>query len=287
MFSDSGYEGKRLNFGERASKENLREESELWKDSIFFEIEQKAIENFFETCVEEKKRGDTQNENCKCGKMIETIKVYLPRGEDARTLRELKDIYGNDLDLKKLYDKLHPTRWLIGFILAVILETSVLVVQALGSGGFNPVILLFAGMLAMGGWVLGYGSGGLFGIYKLKKMGLNTNKESSNKPIFITSVIVGIIIIVFVAVVRSLGDEVFYFETFFLTVILGGLVSLLEALREVDSLTKKHVIDDRIKLLKIKASELHEGNMKNYLEKIPEECKEEMKNDNSLKKFLQ
>lgn len=277
MFFGSAYEGKKLNFGERADKENLREESELWKDESFFNLERKVIENQLKKCEEKSKISE--DDNCTCGKIREGLKNYLPKKEDVEILENLKEDYGDDLNLKKEIDKLHPTRWLIGFIVAVVLETSVLVVQAIGSGGFNPVILLFAGMLALGGWLLGYGLGGLLAIYKLKKMHSMTNRELGNKPMFFIAVIIGIIVIGFVAVVRSLEDEIFYYVTFFLTIILGGVVAVLEAFRERDSLAKKHIIDSRVKLLRIIASKKHNENIKEYIEKAPENCREELRKE--------
>lgn len=261
--------GKQLEYGERADIENLRSDEDLWEDNSIFEIEKKIIKEHLEHCEEEK-----SNEKCNCRYLIENLKMYIFVAKDMKDrLQQAKKTYGQDL--KGEYQKLGPTKWLIGFIIAVLLETSILVIQSVSGGGFNPVILLFAGMLAIGGWMLGDSLGYFFYRNEAIKKGVNSRTIESKKLTHVVMGSIGLILILFVASIRSFGDEGFYFDVFFITLILGVLVSALEGRRKLETMKRDEIIEFRIIQLKDLASAKHKNSLEQYIQMLPKECEKD------------
>ncbi|QER41754.1 hypothetical protein F1847_02930 [Thermodesulfobacterium sp. TA1] len=150
--------------------------------------------------------------------------------EDSKWQKDIsyyETLYG-DRNLVELC-RANPIRWLILFILGAIAEVVILLIQAiLGGEGFNPFVLIYGGLLAVGSGLLGYGAAHLERIANERRAGVYKPKSKTELYFSIYApILIGIILILFVAAVRGLGDE-FDVRIFLFTVLLGLVVSFFE-----------------------------------------------------------
>jgi hypothetical protein len=179
----------------------------------------------------------------KVSEVFRKIENYTKLDVDTRKMQDLEKLYSHN---KSTLCRKSATLWLLLFILGAIVETVVLLIQALLSGeGFNPVIFIYGGLLAAGSFLLGRGFAAFEILRKYKKVGIYTEQEMGlpNIPAFIT---VGILLILFVSVIRAWGEE-FFMGIFFFTILLGITVSLFEFMH----FRTKKMIEDAIELLYI------------------------------------
>jgi|GEM_PF-3625963 hypothetical protein len=212
------------------SIETLKKEGkDLTEDGILNILKQKYIKE-----IEEKKVGE----------VFRKIENYTKLDVDTRKIEDLEKLYSSH-NISALCRK-SANLWLFLFILGAIAETIVLLIQALLSGeGFNPVILIYGGLLATGSFLLGRGFAAFEILRKYKKVGIYTEQELGlpNFPVFFT---VGILLILFVSGMRAWGEEIFI-GIFFFTILLGITVSLFEFMH----FRTKKMIEDAIELLYI------------------------------------
>lgn len=253
--------GQKLIFGARADYKNLHPNDKVFgDDNVIFKVERDTI---LKEKEKYKERGDIPS-------FCEKLKNYLTY--DKSVDDKLETAYEKYMDLEAEFVKLKPTKWLILLIIGIVMETAILVVQSVFAGGFNPVIILFAFMLAMGGILLGHSLGYFFFISELRRKGQSSAEEESKIPRSIFMAIVGIILILFVAYVRGMADEGIDFEVFFLTIVLGLMVATLEGVRENTVIKREEILIYRkLELLKI-ATKKHCENLGVYLEGIKDKC---------------
>ncbi|MEZ0322882.1 MAG: hypothetical protein ABWJ98_01035 [Hydrogenothermaceae bacterium] len=284
MFGLGEKRGQELTFGTRADYENLEPGVDIFgDDQIFKKVEEKVITN---------KKPSSGSSEAEKSDYCNKLKIYFTFNE-INKLEKILDKYKGLNDLKAEYNRTHPKRWLIALIIGILLETSILVVQSLYGGGFNPIIILFAFMLAIGGILLGQWLEFLF--YVSEHRNVSQSSEGVEKQNFMKVFLglVGIILIIFVATVRSISDEEgIDVLVFSITVILGLMVATLEGVREYSVHKLKDLIEYRRIYLRAIATKMHCQNKDKYLlNECSENIKNEIENDckiivESIEKYL-
>lgn len=253
--------GQKLLFGARADYKNLHPNDEIFgDDNIIFKVERDVI-------LKEKEKYKERED---IPSFCEKLKNYLIY--DRNMDEKLETAYEKYTNLESEFVKLKPTKWLIMLILGIVMETAILVVQSAFAGGFNPVIILFAFMLAMGGVLFGHSLGYFFFISELRMKGQSSVDEESKLPRNVFMAVVGIILIFFVAYMRGISYEGIDFEVFSLTIVLGVMIATLEGVRENTVIKREEILIYRkLELLKM-ATKKHCENIGVYLDGIKEKC---------------
>ncbi len=252
---------ERKRFGLEHIKEN--EERSFWDKNFFFNKEEEAIKKWIE--FEAKNLRDQQPKDV-WERIEEEIKDKFI--EDYKELKESeKEEIVNKL-LKGEYQKLCPkyiTVWLLFvlFILSIIGETAILIVQALMGGGFNPIILLYAGLLAVGGSLIGHFMGKFFTKKEAQQRGLY-NPDEHSLTRWSWFLILGVALTLFVAFVRAFTDEGFDIQVFILTILLALVVAFFECLYEKEKDKREKAIQEQERALRIYASKRHKESLKRY-----------------------
>lgn len=248
---------------------NLRphEKNEIWKLDYLFIKENDHIKNrYFKEKIQEYEQEKNRNEefwNKKWEEIEKQLKdTYVMQGDEI-IVDELEK------SKKNFYKQLCPSDgkilvWRIAFCLSVIGETSILLVQGLLGGGFNPMILLFAGLLGLGGWLCGNFLGAWFWQNQVIKLGKFDPKTDSISTTEKFKLFVGGVLIIFVATVRAIfsteSEVTIDFNSiyiFTLTLILGLVVACTEGV--VIYLKKKRdwSLSNQQSALKMYASKRH------------------------------
>ncbi|MEJ5172806.1 MAG: hypothetical protein WHT47_03755 [Hydrogenothermaceae bacterium] len=258
--------GQLLKFGSRANFENLKPHHKSFgDDNVIFEVEKDVILK-----SKEKLKEGKLDLSEYCSKLKE---YFSFKREDEESLEEGLERYRN---LEEEYNKLNPKKWLIALIVGITLETSILIIQSIYGGGFNPVIIIFAFILAMGGILLGQLIGYFFFVSELRKRGQSSHHVESKTGMKIFIGVVGIILIGFISVLRALSDDGLDLGVLSLTVVLGLMVATLEGIREYNKEKRKDLLMyRRLSLLK-RATELHCRNRDLYLS---EECDQKIREE--------
>jgi len=130
------------------------------------------------------------------------------------------------------------TRLLILFWIAACCEVTIFVVQGIFSGGFNPIIILLAVLLAFGGFLTGAGLG------RMLDAGWQNSFLHESHPvsgIVWAQVILGCVLMLSVAVFRAYGagELVPGILAFLITMLLGALCALFETLHQQAKLKRE------------------------------------------------
>jgi hypothetical protein len=207
----------------------------------------------------------------KVSEVFRKIENYTKLDVDTNRKKDLERLYSHN---KSVLCRKSPKLWEFLFILGAIAETFVLLIQALLSGeGFNPVIFIYGGLLAVGSFLLGRGFAAFEIIRKYKKVGIYTEQETGlpHIPVFLT---IGILLILFVSGIRAWGEE-FYIGIFLFTILLGITVSLFEFMH----FRTQKMIEDAIELLYIErkeyATKKHENEINKLKVQVDQKAREE------------
>lgn len=192
-------------------------EDDIWKRDFYqeiFNIENKKIEEWIKNVGPEKNKNEIETK-------LKQFTEFLS-GEKDKILKSFdKDEYRHMYQEGK-----ESNKYLIFLILSIIGETAILIVQSLMGGGFNPLILLYAGLLAVGGWLLGKVWANFSIKYEAQHKGVYdpTKHPSVFNLIYF---ILGVALTLFVAFVRAFTDEGFDIQVFILTILLALVVAFL------------------------------------------------------------
>lgn len=261
----------------RYTLENLKpgEDEKIWDEYCIYNLEKQHLLNKFfpYKCEQFLQTGDKNHIDWE--KIRAEIRANYVTEWDSEILSKLRDGF---------YRKHCPSSgeikaWKIAFILSIIGETTILVIQSIFSGGFNPMILLFAFLLALGGWLVGKFFGKYFWISKLKNLQMYS-KQLRLDPSEKGALILGTILIVFVALVRAVfggepeADTIFVFFTwstiyiFLLTILLGATVAFTEAMKLFKIRMREECLISQQKALQMFASKKHDECLKDgtYME---------------------
>lgn len=218
--------GVNLTFNNRAGKENFNESDDIWDIDLIYRIESKCIHSHLK---------DQSN-------------LKSPPQWENNIEKEIKDTYAKEsenlvavsmVNLQKAnkgeYKKMAPTEsairtWLIFTVIAVLAELTVVIIQGMFSGDFNPFIVVLAIMLGLGGILQGYGLGTLFFRGWLKS--INEGIKESHHAWW--AVGIGTVLILLVSGARAFGsfETLQFLLVFFITLFFGEAVAISEAMHK-------------------------------------------------------
>jgi len=263
------FKGEKLKFGDRAAFVNVppHKADQIWSNErILFEIEREVIENYIANEVENRLKNEQNPNKDSVWKDIENKirKFYIKTEEiDTKLIERVKN---------REFAKITPSKgtiygWWFLLIVGLVAETSILVLQSVfGGAGFNPVIIFYGFLLGGGGFFLGKAIGEIMKHYEFAIRGELT-KENRLKVVEVLKFgTAGILIIAFIAVVRSFSVETprEKFTVIGLTVLLGLSVALIEGYRKKLSELRNHFLEDLQRGLQQIATKLHSEMLDSY-----------------------
>jgi hypothetical protein len=222
-----------LKFGERASHENFSPDADEWDFHLVFNLEKEAIDNYLR---------EQAGANWRELKSVQAAQEQMP---DLNNSIAATYAPSGDKPIQRVYDDAArgslrleaPTNGKIRamttlLVLSVIAESTVMLIQQVLATDFNPFILVFAFMLAVGGFLQGHGVGNL--IFRRWKEDTRRAEKGDRPLIYWIEVSVGTLLILLIASARSvfLFEPLMIFLLFSVTLFFGEAVSLFEALRE-------------------------------------------------------
>jgi len=253
--------GKALKFGERATLENIEANegiSSLKTENILFNKEKEVIESKIDTEKITSKNKDQMWQELE--NKIKTTYCNLDPYKEYSTLAPDLGIY-----VDKIPSKGKIIAWTILLWIGLIAETFILVVQSILGGDFNPIILLYGALLGFGGFFIGHGLGDFIIEWDFRDLG-QFKKEFKTSSASIIGIVVGLIIVSFVAFIRQLGLEEpsEKITAIGLTFVLAGMVAYLESMRYRFKKERGYYMTIVQKILQYIATKNHKEHLENY-----------------------
>lgn len=248
--------GKQLKFGETAGIENLRDENEVFEIDCFYNLQKQVIDAEIKKRLSEKSGEERLNMWNSLKGQIKTTYCNEPKFEMKEYEEAEKGWYK-----KNCPDKKELIKWRILFWIAVLFESSILIVQGLLSGDFNPFVIVLAFLLGVGGFFQGQWLGALFHANWLRRVHMASGTEKTTMELILG--IVGTILILFVAAIRAIGsyDQFEFLNVFFLTIFLGEVVSIAEAVFLNSKKKMNFCILKQEQACKVRAAKRHESDL--------------------------
>ncbi len=251
--------GEKLKFGERASMKNVpvgTPEESIWDEKLFFNIESETIKKYIQQQVQDAVASNPEvNKENLWKKLEDEIRENYIISPDTELIERVKN---------KEFAKIIPSKkqilmWWILFVVSVLIETSILAIQTLFSGSFNPVILIYGFLLGLGGFFLGEALGDILFYNEFAKLGEIRREHRLNVAKLTIFAVVGILLIAFVAIVRSFGAYGIRekFVVIAITVLLGLSVAVIDGYRKKLSELRKYLLIEQERGLRHVASALH------------------------------
>ena len=289
-------EGQELEFGKRAGIENLDPSKgidEIIKEiDAFYRLEREVIEKHIESVIRaEYNKDEIGSSDSLCNPNSDKRKNLLKKIEEiySKEVDEKKEQLLKDAEEKLFEKKYYPFSKVIfsrvAFIFIIFLEVVLLIAIGLSQGGgFNPVILLYGLFLLVGSYLIGEVMGQLFYQHELGRLGKYNVKTDSMPPVrFYTELVLGLVIIFFVAILRASGTySIFSMASVFLvTVILSLIAAFFEAKAYQLSKMREWAIRKHVEAMQVYANKEHRKAIKNkvYENKIESECQKYIRND--------
>ncbi len=250
--------GVKLTFENRAGKEHFNESDDIWDIDLIYRIESSCIHSH----------------------LRDRANLESPPQWENNIEKEIKDFYAkeskelvavSDDNLRKAargeYKKMAPTEsairtWLIFTAIALLAELSVVIIQGLFSGDFNPFIIVLAIMLGLGGILQGYGVGSLFFRRWLKSIGEGTAEHHTEW----WTIGIGTVLILLVSAFRAFGSfEAFQFLLIFsITLFFGEAVAISEAMHRKLQEMRKWCLDIQQRAQHFHATRGHKEKLEDY-----------------------
>lgn len=257
-----------LQFENRAKRENFSPDDDEWDLHLVFKLEKDVIDNHLrEKAIENWHRFkntdaalEQMNElNSNIASRYASLEINLPQRYDEATHGTLKPVAPTKGKIRTMTTLL---------VLSMIAESTVMVMQQVLTRDFNPFIFVIAFMLAVGGWLQGYGVANLL---------VKSWKERTGRPVSDDhpllqwgAVAVGTLLILLIAWLRgsTAFDPVRMFLVFSITLLFGEAVSLFEALREKYKEMRTTFLDEMLQAQEWCATILHQQHLADngYLE---------------------
>ena len=221
-----------LQFLQRANKDHFPPDANLWDINLIFNLEKEIIDRE----IEKRAGGNWRRLNTEHDAIAQSDAIikqiassYDPPDEepDPRIYDEARS---GKLQLMSPTVKAITTMR-IAFYVAVLTELSVLVLQALFTGDFNPFIIVLGIFLALGGFLQGMGIGNLLTrSWKIPTGRIQKGESSAVSWLLIGT---GSALIILISVMRASGSSgSFDFLLIFLvTLFFGEAVAICEAIK--------------------------------------------------------
>jgi len=271
-------QGIELKFGKRADIENISANYDVEyifeNPRVLYDLEKEAIAKHIKTRTDELCNNEEEKK-----KLIQTIKDYYCRGYEKDDITIINEAIKDNLFKRKF----HSTSAIIGYTAAFVgiiaFETAILIIIGLSEGGgFNPMILVFAGLIFFGSFVTSL----LFGDYFFEKELGRLNKFDRSCVLTtierVIAFVFGPILLFFVSGIRAIGayslkEKIIVFA---LTSFLAFLAAFFEGEARKISKLNKWAIKQQVEALRKYASKLH-----------CESAKEDEQGDSEYKRLIQ
>lgn len=250
--------GERLNFIEQAQPMHFGENDDIWDIDLIYRIESNCIHDYLRSQA-----------NLQSPPIWEDNIENAIKSNYANEKKDMVVISRDEIEraAQGKYKKIAPTdsaikTWLIFTVIAVLAELSVVIIQGLFSGDFNPFIIVLAIMLGLGGILQGYGLGTLFFRGWLKSIGEGV-KERHHAW---WTVGIGTVLILLVSVFRAVGslEMLQFFIVFFITLFFGEAVAISEAMHKKLEETRKWCLGIQLQAQRAHATRGHYEKLEEY-----------------------
>ena len=271
-------QGIELKFGKRADIENISPDHGVEyifeNPRVLYDLEKEAIAKHIKTRTDELCNNEEEKK-----KLIQTIKDHYCRGYEKDDITIINEAIKDNLFKRKF----HSTSAIIGYTAAffgiIAFEMAILIIIGLSQGGgFNPMILVFAGLILVGSFVTSL----LFGDYFFEKE-LGRLSKFDRSYVLTTieralAFVFGPILLLFVSGVRAIGaysleEKIIVFTV---TFVLALVAAIFEGVAHKLSELNKWAIDQQVNALRKYASKLH-----------CESAKEDEQGDSEYKRLIQ
>lgn len=258
--------GIKLSFGEVANMGNLNEEDQVFDLDCYYKLQKKAITDYLQT---EAMRRE------KWGFILDKIKSNYVPDMDTPQYQLSLDIVKKAID--GTYRKNCPSKqkvmlWAIVFWISIALESSVLIVQGIFSGDFNPFIIVLAVLLGIGGFFQGNAIGSHL---HYKWLADEKENKQANKLKEWGLFILGTILILLVSTIRASGsyDIVQFIIVFLITFFFGEAVAFSEAMHVKYKEQREWCIETQENACRHHAAKLHKEEIeKRDYEELYNQC---------------
>jgi len=248
-----------MEFGKKFTHKNLNKNDDIWDINLFYNLESDLIKE----------------------ELSKKAREFNPPSID-NLLKDINDKYANleqenpsDKTINRAknqeYKKLAPQKsaifgWIVVFWLAVLAETTILILQQIFSLDFNPFIIILAIILAIGGYFQGKGLGAFF--YNSWEKSLDEPGTDIKKHHEWILIGIGSALILLVSIVRAFGSSELsqFLMTFLITFLFGEAVSISEALHFSYNEKREFCLNRQEYIQRYIATLKHNKELENYKE---------------------
>lgn len=221
-----------LQFLQRANKDHFPPDADVWNLNLIFHLEKDVVDRE----IEKKAGGNWRRLNSEgdaltqSDPLIQQIASSYDPSDEEPDPRIYDEARSGKLQL------MSPTVRMIStmkaaFVVAVLAELSVLVLQALFTGDFNPFIIVLGIFLALGGFLQGMGMGNLL----LRSWKIHTGRIQRGESLAVSWLLIGIgtALILLISALRASGSSVTsqFLLVFLVTLFFGEAVAVCEAIK--------------------------------------------------------
>jgi hypothetical protein len=271
-------QGIELKFGKRADIENISANYDLEhifeNPRVLYDLEKEAIAKHIRTRTDELCNNEEEKK-----KLIQTIKDDYCSGYEKDDITIINEATKENLFKRKLHSTSAIRGYTAAFVGIIALEMVILIFIGLSQGGgFNPIIVFYGILILVGSFLIG----NVLGDYLFEKeLGrLNKFDRSYVMPTSerVIKLSLGLILVLFVSVVRAIGaysleERIIVFTV---TLVLALVAAVFEGVAHKLSKLNEWAIDQQVKALRKYASKLH-----------CESVKEDEKGDSEYKRLIQ
>lgn len=253
---------KALTFPERANTEHFPPNANVWDINLIFNIEKDLIDQQIqkEAGTNWRSLNSADAAIAQGGTVIGKIgSKYDPPDEICPT-RIYDEARSGELERMSPTIKMITTMK-IAFVVAVLTELSVMVLQGIFTGDFNPFLVVLGIFLAMGGFLQGMGIGNLL----TRNWKIHTGRVEHGESLAIPSLLIGAgtALILLISAMRASGgsDTTDTVLVFLVTLLFGEAVAVCEAIKVRYSATRAKLLQEMAQAQHWQANVTHHQHM--------------------------
>ena len=236
---------KALTFPGRANTEHFPPDANVWDINLIFNIEKDLIDQQIQKDAGTNWRSLTSEDAAKAqgDTLIGKIAANYDPPHEICPTRIYDDARSGQLERMSPTVKMIRTMK-IAFIVAVITELSVMVLQGIFTGDFNPFLIVLGIFLAMGGFLQGMGIGN----FLMRNWRIHTRRVDQGESLAIPSLLIGAgtALILLISAMRASGgdDTTDTVLVFLVTLLFGEAVAVCEAIKVRYSATRAQLLQE-------------------------------------------
>jgi hypothetical protein len=221
-----------LQFLQRANNDHFPPDANLWDVNLIFNLEKEIIDRE----IEKRAGGNWRRLNneddaiAQSDAIIKQIASSYDPPDEEPDPRIYDEARSGKLQLMSPTVKMITTMR-IAFLVAVLAELSVLVLQAVFTGDFNPFIIVLGIFLALGGFLQGMGIGNLL----TRNWKIQAGRIQRGESLAVSWLLIGIgsALILLISALRASGSSgtSYFLLVFLVTLFFGEAVAICEAIK--------------------------------------------------------